>query len=73
MNYYFRPDIRCGQGDLGIPEMVNFGERLEAAKEYKKAAEIYLDVAESKFGQSPLCTNGHIRGLAALAYKRDLD
>jgi hypothetical protein len=67
-------DILCNQRSLFDATFVaKLGEDLEASKRFHDAAEVYLDLANGKFGQDPILPEELTRGYAALAFKRDMD
>lgn len=66
-------DVRCNCGQLDLTSLGKLGEDLEAAKRFHDAGEVYLDMAEGRFGRDGRVTEELTRGFAALAFKRDMD
>ena len=66
-------DLKYNAGVLSLTDLVKLGEALEAAKQYKKAAGVYLDCANGTFGRNPSYPEEMVRGFAALSFKRAMD
>ena len=66
-------DILLSRGRMPTLHFSFLGEDLEAAKQFNSAAEVYLDIANGKLGDSEQVPKKKARGFAALAYKRDMN